>query len=290
MRAVAPAGIAPAMAVVANAESAAGGDGAGALLRAARRQQGMHIAMLAAALKVPPAKIEALEAGRYDELPDATFTRALALSVCRVLKIDPAPVLAQLPQASPPAGLDKVSSGLNTPFRDRSDHLLSTGWAPWRRPAWWTAGLLVIGAAAFVLLPPGGIAPPAPVAFAPASAPEAVPASAAAPVEPAPAVAAAALPAAAPEPASAPAAGAAPAPAQGAVLSATAPTWVQAVDGSDQVLISRVVAAGESVELAGPPPIRIRIGNVAGARLEYQGKPVDLAAIARNNIATVELR
>lgn len=282
------------MAVVAGAEPVAGGDGPGATLRAARQQQGMHIAMLAAALKVPPARIEALEAGRWDELPDATFTRALALSVCRLLKIDPAPVLAQLPQASAPVGLERVSSGLNTPFRDRSDRLLSTGWAPWRRPAWWIAGLLVVGAAAFVLLPPGGVAPLVPVAFSPASAPAAAPASAAAPVEPAAAVVAAEAasepPAAATEQASAPVVDAARAAAQGAVLTATEPTWVQAVDGSGQVLISRVIAAGESLELVGTPPIRIRIGNVAGTRLQFQGKPVDLGSISRDNTATVELR
>ena len=46
---------------------------AGALLRAARQQQGLHIAALAASIKVAPAKLEALEAGRVHALPDATF-------------------------------------------------------------------------------------------------------------------------------------------------------------------------------------------------------------------------
>ena len=51
---------------------------AGAMLRAAREQQGLHIAALAAAIKVTPRKLDALEHDRWDELPDATFTRALA--------------------------------------------------------------------------------------------------------------------------------------------------------------------------------------------------------------------
>ena len=67
------------------------------LLRAAREAAGLHIAALAAALKVPVRKLEALEAGRYEELPDLTFARALASSACRHLKIDPAPVLEQIP-------------------------------------------------------------------------------------------------------------------------------------------------------------------------------------------------
>ena len=66
---------------------------AGSLLRAAREKQGLHIAALAAAIKVSQRKLEALEGDRYDELPDATFTRALAQTVCRTLKVDARPVL-----------------------------------------------------------------------------------------------------------------------------------------------------------------------------------------------------
>ena len=51
---------------------------AGTLLRAAREKQGLHIAALAAAIKVSPRKLDALENDRWHELPDATFVRALA--------------------------------------------------------------------------------------------------------------------------------------------------------------------------------------------------------------------
>ena len=61
------------------AAGAGAGAGAGALLRAARERQGLHVAALAAAIKIPQRKLEALEAGRFEELPDATFTRALAI-------------------------------------------------------------------------------------------------------------------------------------------------------------------------------------------------------------------
>jgi cytoskeleton protein RodZ len=91
---------------------------AGRLLREARERQGLHIAALAASIKVAPKKLELLEADRFDALPDATFTRALAQTVCRALKIDPTAVLTLLP---PPAGhrLEQVGEGLNAPFRDR---------------------------------------------------------------------------------------------------------------------------------------------------------------------------
>lgn len=91
---------------------------AGAWLRNARQQRGLHIAALAVMLKVPQAKLEALEADRFDLLPDATFARALATAMCRALKVDPSPVLALLPRGSD-QGFD-VRPGLNQPFRERS--------------------------------------------------------------------------------------------------------------------------------------------------------------------------
>ena len=83
-------------------EAPVGGRSAGALLKAAREREGLHLSVLAATIKVAPAKLEALEQDRYGELPNATFTRALAQSVCRSLKIDPRPVLALLPQVDAP--------------------------------------------------------------------------------------------------------------------------------------------------------------------------------------------
>lgn len=71
---------------------------AGAMLRQARESAGIHLAALAVSLKVPPARLEALEAGRIDLLPDVVFARALAASICRTLKLDPEPVLKQLPR------------------------------------------------------------------------------------------------------------------------------------------------------------------------------------------------
>lgn len=73
---------------------------AGQTLRAVREAAGLHIATLAVALKVPVKKLEALEADRHDQLPDTVFSRALASSVCRHLKIDPVPILALLPQTA----------------------------------------------------------------------------------------------------------------------------------------------------------------------------------------------
>jgi cytoskeleton protein RodZ len=73
------------------------------------------VGALAASLKVPVQRIEALEADRHDLLPGPVFTRALASSVCRLLKLDSAAVLALLPKA---AQHDLVVPGdLNQAFR-----------------------------------------------------------------------------------------------------------------------------------------------------------------------------
>lgn len=288
-----------------SAEGAVGSQ-AGALLRAARQQQGMHIMALAAAIKVTPAKLEALEAGRYHELPDATFTRALALTICRVLKIDPTPVLAQLPGARD-IGLGRVDGGLNMPFRDRPGRTDPIEWAPWRRPVLWLVGMLLLAAAAFVLVPstpgpPGSLVSlPGVGAAADALGAAVLSPGASAPVLPAVAPAAGASEAATPVvstvDAMAPSAAAARAPGvpgatvagDALVLRAVQATWVQAVDGAGQTLMARLVPAGETVELTVTPPLRLRIGNAQGTELQFRGQPVDLAAAARDNIANITL-
>lgn len=296
---------------------------AGALLRAARQQQGLHIAALAASIKVTPAKLEALESGRLHELPDATFTRALALTVCRVLKTDAAPVLALLPGA-PPGSLERVDSGLNTPFRERTGRGDPAAWLPWRHPALWLAGVLLVAAAAFVLvpsqpgplpalalpdganapvLPPSGAGDPVPIAnpaVLPAPLPAPVPPDAAsavvgsspAAVPPLPAGAASGLVAAAAMAGTAATAAAAASQAAAdaaLVLRAVQPTWVQAVDGSGQTLMARLVPAGETVALTPALPVRLRIGNAQGTELLFRGQPVNLSTAARDNIANITL-
>ncbi len=294
---------------------------AGALLREARMRQGVHIAALSAAVKVPPAKLEALEADRYDELPDTTFTRALAKTICRVLKTDSDPVLALLP-GTRPGGLERVEGGLNMPFRDRSDRGDPANWVPWRQPVPWAVALLLLAAAAFVLVPmqtdfslptraslggsssgkasdsatvaasppPEGVstttvAAPADVPVPPlaASAATGAAAGANAPLAPAAGAAATVAAAAADAAASAPAG-------DTAVLHAVKDSWIQATDASGQVLMARLLPAGETVELTGTLPLRVRIGNVAGTELSFRGQPVTLTSPRRDNIANVVLQ
>lgn len=125
---------------------------AGALLRAAREAAGLHIAALAVSLKVPVRKLEALEADQFDQLPDAVFIRALASSVCRALKVDPAPILERLPQTTAPR-LHHEESGINAPFRAPGERSGNNWLDQLSRPVFLAVFALLLGALVLILLP-----------------------------------------------------------------------------------------------------------------------------------------
>ena len=297
-----------------SADPQARASSAGALLRAARERQGLHIAALAASIKIPQRKLEALEGDRFDELLDATFTRALAMTVCRALKIDAAPVLAQLPR-SPSAGLADAKGGLNAPFRERPGQAEPDEPSLARHPLVWAAVVVLVAAAVLFLAPVGwwqrlmpgkaisdAIPAPAPaIATAAEAVPFAEPAASAVLVAGAMPVAAAEPPASA---ASAPmvevvhsaptaevgASAAADAPGGVAVLRAGEASWVEVIDASGQVLVQRSLQPGESLGLDGKLPFKLKIGNAAATQLQFRGQGVDLGPSTRDNVARLELK
>ena len=125
---------------------------AGDLLRDAREAAGLHIAALAASLKVPVKKLEALEQDRFDLLPDAVFVRALASSVCRTLKIDPTQVLERMPQSAAPR-LAQRSASINAPFSSPADGSRASPWKHASRPAVLAVLALLLGALVLIFLP-----------------------------------------------------------------------------------------------------------------------------------------
>jgi len=128
----------------------AGNQGPGDMLRRAREAQRISIEVMAANIKVSVAKLEALESGRYDMLPDANFTRALAMTLCRVLKIDAAPVLAAMPAARPITLVSDVPP-LNQPFKASRasmslfDHRV-VNWSNFLKPQWLSPAALLLAA------------------------------------------------------------------------------------------------------------------------------------------------
>lgn len=294
----------------------AGPTGAGRLLREAREAQGLSIDMLATSMKVRVRKLELLEAERFDELPDATFARALAQAMCRTLKIDAAPVLALLPPASGHR-IELVSEGLNAPFRDHPSRLDPLAWMAVAKSLW--APVLVLALAAGLYFLPNGFMQSTtatlrealasfksePAAEAPSGETAGMP-PADASATPSPVLVpqvdanapAAGLPgtvATLPPSASAPVAPAAEAPAaapgNGVLeLRARAESWIEVKDGRDRVLLSRSLKPEETVNLDGVMPMRVKIGNAAATELRYRGELIDLAPMTSENIARVQLK
>lgn len=97
---------------------------AGQILREARLQAGVHVAVLSVNLKVSVRQLEALEANVFDADKGPVFYRGLASSVCRQLNIDPAPVLALLPR--PPSQLAAVKH-VQQPVKSRHTGLNRSG-------------------------------------------------------------------------------------------------------------------------------------------------------------------
>jgi cytoskeleton protein RodZ len=260
------------------------------MLRSAREKRGLHIAALAASIKVPQRKLEALEADRYDELPDLTFTRALAQSVCRHLKIELQPVLDRLPQTvAAPQKLVHVGSGLATPFRERPGREAPADWSWLGRPVVWGTLLVLVAAGVLAFVPgrwldlgarsrPPAAPASAPMVTEPASSPVVV----TPPLSPTLSVEAA-------EAATAPVAVAA---AASAVLGlqASAETWVEVQGAGGQVLLQRKLAAGEALTLESADlPLRLTIGNASATRLSFRGQAVDLGANTLGNVARLQL-
>ena len=265
---------------------------AGGLLRLARERQGLHIAALAASIKVAPRKLDALEHDRYEELSGTIFTRALAQSVCRALRIDANPVMALLPQPEA-IELDPVRGTLNTPFRDKPSRDEPGLLAMAQRSLVWAGVALLLAAVATYFLPLSffkSTASSAPMATAPLTAqtraeqPLAVPV--ANPVGDAPSVSPVAVLAA---PSSSVAGIMVPSTASQLQLTTTESSWVEVRDGKGNVLLSRIVMPSESVALDGALPLRLVIGNAGVTQVQFRGKAVDVAANTRDNVARLEL-
>lgn len=292
-------------------------EGAGELLKRAREAAGLHIAALAVMLKVPVKKLEALEANRLDLLPDAVFVRALAASVCRTLKIDAVPVLARLPQTDVHK-LAYQGVGINEPFRSPGDGPGPTIWTQVSRPSVLAGLLLLLGALVLIFLPviktgvdqvksevvatrlPGiadatnttnaintlntqsekssgsvlqGDVPFASVAPVPLadgatlaqSASDALSTTFVDPVKP-------------------------PLDTDMVVFTARGQSWIEVTDAKGQVVLRRVLNAGESTGAAGALPLKVVVGRASETQVQIRGKAFDLNAVSKDNVARFEVK
>lgn len=297
---------------------------AGDMLREAREAHGLHIEVVAAALKVPAKKLQALEDDDIDSLPDPAFARALAASVARALKIDPAKVLAKMP-GSPRAALADADRTISTSFRSGAPHSGRGSNLLPSRALLTVVALLLLGAAALFWLPQSAFEQvSAAVARitsrdageTSAEADAAAPVSSTAPgtvVEPA-------MPAAA-QPATAAATSTAPGGSSGAqdgaagnaaattsavragatatgiaggdilVFVARADSWVTVTEAGGKQVLRRTVQAGETVGVSGSLPLTVVVGRAAGIDVQVRGKAFDLGSVTKGGgVARFEVK
>ena len=292
---------------------------AGALLRQARQAQGVALEDLAATLKVPVEKLQALEDEDWQRLPDVVFLRALAQTICRTLHLEAAPVLALLPQQKVTALAPQ--GGLNAPMRERgvpSILATNTKHSPW---PWVVLLLIVLGGGGYLgvqWMAPEWVrgvsttvpAPSDPVGdsplFSPAG-PEEGDGGDGAQAGEVPTVQAAALmqpalpeeegaqpgfaaPAPAAEPAAAPAAQAAASVSPVLRITAKGATWVQVLDAQQRLLIEKILQDGEVFSTSAPKPLTVAVGKADLATVEVNGAPFDVQAVARSNVARFEVK
>lgn len=286
----------------------------GQLLRQAREQQQMTVQTLAAMLKVPVHKLQALEEDRWDALTDAVFTRSLALSVCRILNIPSEPVLAGLPKLEG-SKLSANPEGINAPFKDKTlrslmspSHDSSSGSAfkivaalliavagsagLYFLPQWQSEEQETVEAAPASVEPELMFAPQAPGVVVSVQETTVAEQPAAAAQEPAPApaeteAAAAAVPSVdAAQPAEAQA-GAGPR----LRFAASGDSWVQVRDAQDKVVMEKMMKAGDVLDQAAPSrPLKVVVGNAGATTLEVDGAALNLQESARNNVARFEVK
>ena len=296
---------------------------AGALLRQARQAQGVALGDLAATLKVPVEKLQALEDEDWQRLPDVVFLRALAQTICRTLHLEAAPVLALLPQQKVTALAPQ--GGLNAPMRERgvpSILATNTKHSPW---PWVVLLLIVLGGGGYLgvqWMAPEWVrgvsttvsAPSDPAGDSPlfspavpeegdgggmgnmgdvAQAGEVPTVQAAALMQPALPEEEGAQPgfaAPAAEPAAAPAAQAAASVSPVLRITAKGATWVQVLDAQQRLLIEKILQDGEVFSTSAPKPLTVAVGKADLATVEVNGAPFDLQAVARSNVARFEVK
>ena len=268
----------------------------GRRLAVARAAQNLSTADIARQLKLSVWQVEAVEAGRYQQLPGPIFVRGFIRNYARLVKLDPNELVQALGD-SVPAAAPRPSA---PPSRDIPFP------AP-RKPRWALlavpVAVVVSLLAAYEFLWNEPDSPPAPEPVASASqrartvtgpgasvtapaAPssrESVPTSVANAPDAKPAEEAQRV-AAAPE---------VPKPAKRGQrevkLAFNQECWVEIRDRNERVIFSQLNRPGTQQSVSGLPPFSVVVGNAHGVQLTYDDKPVDLAPHTKIDVARLIL-
>ena len=257
--------------------------GAGALLLAERRRQGLSLGDISRQLKLSVRQVEALERDDYGVFRGPVFVHGFIRNYAKLLGMQAGPLIAQADSLLKPVETAKKAQA-DAAAVAATDAKLQRKVPGLGRIAGGSALVLLL--IAIVYLSVGGKSddalPPALVSAPPEV--QALQGEAAVVVaQQAPSEAVNTEPAAmaAPE---APASG-------GAVIRLVfnQESWVEIKDGNGNTIFGQLMSAGSRRSVTGEPPLAVVIGNADGVQLSYQAKVIDLAPHTRVNVARLTL-
>lgn len=254
----------------------------GSVLRRAREARGQSIADVVQVIRFSARQIDALERDDYASLPGATAVRGLVRNYAKFLKLDAAPLLAQLepavpvPEADvrPPANMGEAEQP--TLVERVPPKLIVAGAAilAVALGGYWYSTLPGDGGpSSFSRGTSGGSAMVRPDNAAPAVVPV---------VQPAPAVVAGGVPAAAGEATSLP-------PFAGLRVEFDDRSWIEIRDATQKVVFVGEYPAGTRQNVEGKAPFQVWIGKASGVRLFMGERSIDLKPHTREEVARFSL-
>jgi cytoskeleton protein RodZ len=283
----------------------------------------LSVAHLAANLKVSAKTITALEDNNMAALPDLAFSRALASSICRTLKISSGPILAMMPSLPQAHVVTNQEVGLNLPMASPFKFNVSLAWfktsafaifavlalatlavANWPTVLTWvdevqkmsaasTAGMdsdrptLAQVSSGDVTSPPSSVKIPVNPDIDTSTPSVAVPSAVASSAAPAVPSLGAVSSAAAAVPSIAPAALAA---TGSLAFKATGSSWIEVTDLAGKPVWKKLLAANEEAQVPVGLPVRVVIGNAAGTSLAVNGASFNFTPFLVNNVARFEVK
>lgn len=266
--------------------------GPGTMLRMAREARGTTIAEVAAALKLSPRQIEAIESEDFSRLAGATFIRGFIRNYAKLLRIDAGPVLAalaenaSLPQAELNAPVDvgvKMPTGSG---RHGKGLLGATLLALLMLALALVLFFDVIDVGMFLKLQGS------PMTSTQEGQPQVVQPLV---VQPLPQP----QPVASPSPPMEAGVEVKPVDPSGKpvvkpgvhqlIFSFDGSSWVEVKDAAGRTIFSQMNAKGTTQVVEGRPPFQLVVGNASLVRLQYNDQPVDLMPHTRVEVARLTL-
>jgi cytoskeleton protein RodZ len=218
----------------------------GARLRQERVGQGLTIDDIARDTRIAPRFLEAIEADDFTHFPGLVFTRSFVRQYALALKLDPDPLLAELPKQDESTVQlpDPPARPRSSYYRDRRLHsaFLSAAW------------LLIAGGASVAAWKQFNHSAPTPLAVR------------ASEIPPTPVPAA---PRPAPQPSSA-----VPASPVQVFMTAHEPAWVQ-VSADGKTTFTGILQSNETREISAAEQVKILTGNAGALTISLNGKTLE---------------